>query len=486
MTPRVKIEDMFADSLSAAHEKFGLALVQLTPIHAAEVASMKIAHRHKLSLFMALAFTTPSLSLYSSAVMSLPLYSDDATTIDAKLAASLGLFTSRESYAQSPERKVGSVKWQEAVFQYGLDVKHKTEQMGSTYAALNWVSSATFGDGDAAGWSVGNERTTKIEDAYIGWKSASLAPPLGDDGIEISLGRQNVVVGDGFIISGDALNLGNGLLDGRLNRGGAYYLTGRKNFDQTAVLRIGGSQGLRGDLMWLKSDNRAQASPETLVATLENVTERGTVGLTAVKVVDTEEMFADILYPERRDMKIYSVRGKGSAGIPGLFLAGEYAKERKTTTDENAWYLEAGWTFNDAMFTPKINYRYSRFSTNYDPLFYGNARELGTWFQGEVASNYAGPFNSNSTIQQVGLKLALTPSFNAGALLYKFDTLDKDVRDLSARELDVYGEWTVNEHLLVLPLVGLYKPDKSVMNGGIQLGNNRENLYAQLLFVTNF
>ncbi|WP_420917087.1 hypothetical protein [Pseudomonas mosselii] len=447
---------------------------------------MKLVHRSKLSLRIALACAAPALSIISSTAQSLPLYSDDATTIDAKLAASFGIFTSRESYAQNPEQTKGAVSWQEAVFQYGLDIKHKTENLGSTYAALNWVSSATFGDGDAAGWSVGDERTTKIEDAYAGWKSGNLAPMLGEDGIEVSFGRQNIVVGDGFIVSGDALDFGKGLLDGRLNRGGAYYLTGRKNFDETAVLRLGGSQGLRGDLMWLKSDNRAQASPETVVATLENVTEKGTVGLTALKVVDTDKEFADILYPERKDMKIYSVRAKGDAGVPGLFLAGEYAKEHKTTTDENAWYLEAGWTFNDVQFTPKVNYRYSRFSEAYDPLFYGNGRELGTWFQGEVAGNYAGPFNSNSTIQQVGLKLALTPTFNAGALLYKFDTLNKDVLDLSGKELDIYGEWTVNEHLLVLPLVGFYKPDNSAENGGSQLGSDRTNVYAQLLFVTNF
>lgn len=447
---------------------------------------MSIKASKRFSLRFALTCATPAFLIFSSAAHSLPLYSDGATTIDAKLMASFGVFSSGEKYAQTPTQTSGSTTWQEALFQYGLDVKHKSEQFGSTYAALNWVSSATFGDGDAAGWSLGDERTTKIEDAYAGWKSGNLAPMLGEDGIELSFGRQNIIVGDGFIISGDALNFGRGPLDGRLNRGGAYYLTGRKNFDQTAVVRLGGSEGLRGDLMWLKSDNPAQAAPETAVATLEHVTEKGTIGLTAVKVLDTDKEFADILYPERKDMKIYSVRAKGDAGVPGLFLAGEYAKERKTTSDENAWYLEAGWSFNDTRFTPKVNYRFSRFSEGYDPLFYGNGRELGTWFQGEVAGNYAGPFNTNSTIQQIGLKLAVTPTFNAGALLYKFDTLNTQTQDLSGKELDIYGEWTVNEHLLVLPLVGFYKPEHSFENGGNQLGSDSTNVYAQLLFVTNF
>ncbi|CAH0143737.1 hypothetical protein SRABI70_00351 [Pseudomonas sp. Bi70] len=436
----------------------------------------------------AIKMAIPSLLLLSSSVHSLELYKDDATSVDAKLTAAFGIFSSREKYAQTSNQTKGSTDWQEATFQYGLDVKHTTQQLGSVYGALNWVSSGTWGEGDAAGWTMGGERTTKIEDAYAGWKSGNLFPVLGEDGVEVSFGRQNIVVGDGFIISGDALNIGEGLLDGRVNRGGAYYLTGRKNFDQTAVLRLGGADGLRGDLIWLKSDNRAQAEPETIVATLENVAEKGTVGLTAVKVVDTSKEFADDLYPNRKNMKIYSVRAKGDAGVPGLFLAGEYAKEQKNTApDENAWYLEAGWTFNDAKLTPKVNYRYSRFSEGYDPLFYGNGRELGTWFQGEVASNYAGPFSSNATIQQVGLKLAVTPTFSAGALLYKFDTISTNNRlDLSGKELNIYGEWAVNDHLLVLPLVGFYKPEHSAEDGGTQLGSDRTNVYAQLLLVTNF
>lgn len=446
---------------------------------------MAFTPRNKRSLCLALSCTAPVL-LGAPNANSLSLYDDGATVIDAKLSAAFGVYGSRESYAQAPDRKSGSTSWQEAVLQYGLDLKHTDQHSASTYAALNWVSSATFGDGDAAGWTLGDERTTKIEDAYVGWTSGKRLPMLGDDGIDLSLGRQNIVIGDGFIVSGDALNFGKGLLDGHLDRGGAYYLTGRKAFDQTAVVRLGGKEGLRGDLMWLKSDNRAQAEPETAVATLENVTAQGTVGLTALKVLDTDKTFAELLYPERKGMKIYSLRAQGNAGVAGLFLAGEYATERKPRSDENAWYLEAGWTFDDLRFTPRVNYRYSRFSEGYDPLFYGNGRELGTWFQGEVAGNYAGPFNSNASIQQVGLKLAVSPTFNAGAMLFKFDTLNTATQDLSAKELDIYGEWTVNEHLQVLPLVGFYKPEHSAERVGSQLGSDLTNVYAQLLLVTNF
>ncbi|MDR0279620.1 MAG: alginate export family protein [Paucimonas sp.] len=405
------------------------------------------------------------------------VYEDADTEIAARLQGAVGVFHSDESYAQTGVREPGSVDWQEATLQYGVEFKRRGIGPGQLFGALDWVSSASFGEGDAAGWSVGDERTTKIENAYLGWRT---------DMVEISGGRQNVVVGDGFLISGDALNIGRGLLDGEVNRGGAYYLTGRKAFDQTAILRWGGEQGWRGDLMWLKSDNLAQASPELGVATLEHVAEAGTLGLTAIKVTDTDEALADILYPERKGMKLYSVRGQGNAGVSDLFLAGEHAWERKAGGNESAWYLEAGWTFSQLPGKPVVNYRYSRFSEGYDPLFYGNGRALGTWFQGEVASNYAGPFNSNTRVQHVGVKAAVADSVNVGALFYDFDTIDRGLGDRDARELDLYAEWAIDEHWSVLPLVGYYKPRRGAEEGGSQLGGAGGNVYGQVLVVFGF
>ncbi len=51
---------------------------------------------------------------------------------------------------------------------------------------------------------------------------------------------------------------------------------------------------------------------------------------------------------ERDGMKTYSLRATGNAGVKDLFLSGEYAKQDKPhTATEDAWYLEAGWTFSD-------------------------------------------------------------------------------------------------------------------------------------------
>lgn len=415
------------------------------------------------------------------------LYADDDSHLNATLEAAFGIFHSQENYALSGRLDEGSSSWLEGYIKYGLSFDKGLGGAGTAYGAGNLLSSGTWGDGDAAGFSDGSERTTKFEDAYLGWRSADLIGALGKDGVDLSFGRQNIMIGDGFLINGDALNIGKGLADGEFNRGGAYYLAARKAFDETAILRLGGKEGWRSDLMWLKSDNRAQAKTEMYVGTLEHVAEAGTVGLTYIKTTDIDEQFASPAQLERDGMKTYSVRAAGNAGVKDLFLSGEYARQDKPhASDENAWYLEAGWTFSDAAWTPNVSYRYSRFSEGYDTLFYGMSRGYGTWFQGEVAGNYAGPFNTNSRIQNVGLKVSPLENLNLGALYFNYDTIDRSLGNTDGHEVDLYAEWHVNDHLTVMPLVGIYQPDKSADNGGTQLGNNDRNVYAQLLFVTGF
>lgn len=415
------------------------------------------------------------------------LYSDDDTHLNANLEAMFGIFHSQERYATTGATRAGSASWREGYLKYGISADQGLGGAGTAYGAFGFLSSGTWGDGDAASFTDGSERTTKIEDAYLGWRSGDLFAALGEDGVDLSVGRQNIVVGDGFLINGDALNLGKGVAEGEFNRGGGYYLAARKNFDQTAVLRLGGKEGWRSDLMWIKSDNRAQARTEMYVGTLEHVAEAGTLGLTYIDVKDVDKRYASPSQLARDGMKTYSLRAQGNAGIQDLFLSAEYARQDKRKVDnENAWYLEAGWTFSAVAWSPRVNYRYSRFSDGYDPLFYGLNRGFGTWFQGEVAGNYAGPFNSNTRIHHVGASAPPLENLSVGALWFDYDTLDNDLGDLSGRELDVYAQWGLTENLMVIPLVGLYQPKKSAADGGTQLGSNDRNLYTQLMFALSF
>lgn len=396
-----------------------------------------------------------------------------------------GIFHSDKRYNMDGAADATDVSWREAYIEYGLGFGYRSG-IGRWEGALTGLSSGTWGDGDAAGFSNGSERETKLEQAWVRWSSDQLFPSLGTDAIAVSAGRQAATLGDGFILGTDMVSMGRGLGD-EFDRGGAYYLGGRTAFDRTAILSLGGAEGWRGDLMWIESDNAFQAEMEMAIVNLEHVGEQATFGLSAIKGVDVDQRYAEALGLEERDgMKVYSARAQGNAGVEQLFLSAEYAHQRVDSGTENAWYLEGGWTFIERAWQPALTYRYSQFSSGYDPLFYGFTRGFGTWYQGEVAANYAGPFSSNAKVHHLGLVVNPLDNLALGLAVFDFSTRDTSEGDLSGQELDIYAEWAISDHFTLIPLVGLFSPDKSAANGGTQLGGDGDNLYAQLLLFVSF
>ena len=427
------------------------------------------------------------------------LYETDDTLINFDVEAALGVFNSSKAYAQVLRTEDASPTWLEGYAKYGLSAVQSLGGSGSVYGAFNLLSSATRGDGDAGGFSTGKEEDTQVEDAYIGWRSGDLVPWLGEDGIDLSFGSQTFVIGDGFLINGDSLNFGEGfkpladagIAPSGLSRGGAYWLAARKAFDKTAILRLGGETGLHLDGFWLDSDNKAQAEMELAGANLEYRDETyGTVGVTYLKGLDVDDESAEFLgYQHRDGQETLAVRANGSLGVENLFLSGEYVDQDNGDDylgdgDNHAWYGEAGWTFAQVPWSPKLTYRFSSFSDGFDPLFFGFNRGYGTWFQGEVAANYAGPFNSDTDVHHVGLALAPSDTVELGALFFEFDNAGQGFLD--GNEVDLYAQWIVNDHLVLSPLVGFYTPDSSAANGGTQIGDDDTNIYSQVIAIVNF
>ncbi|MBR9829959.1 MAG: hypothetical protein GYB41_15210 [Oceanospirillales bacterium] len=408
------------------------------------------------------------------------LYSQNGSELNLDIEAVFGVFSSQENYLFDGDRDGAS--WQEGYIKYGLSGSHTYGESGAgVYAGLNLISSGTWGDGDAGGFTSGDERETDLEDAYIGWRSGNLIPMLGEDGLDLSFGRQQFTLGDGFLINGDALNFGDAL-DSSLNRGGAYWLAGRKAFDRTAIARIGGSEGLRADLFWLESDNRAQAEMELAGINAEYVLPEGTFGVSYIEGLDVNETYG---LAHRDGQQTLSLRYQGNAGVENLFLSGEFVTQNQgnsSVADADAWYAEAGWTFADMPWSPSVNYRYASFDSGFDPLFFGFNRGYGTWFQGEVAANYAGPFNSGTDVHHVGVKATPTEMLTVGALFFDFSDTDGNGAN-DGQEIDLYAEWVVTPNLIVSPLVGFYTPDSS---NGTQIGNDDTNVYAQMIAIVPF
>jgi len=205
------------------------------------------------------------------------------------------------------------------------------------------------------------------------------------------------------------------------------------------------------------------------------------VGAMAVSAEST----GDFAQEKRDGQSTTSVRYQGNAGVEGLFLSSELVTQSQgdSSDDGSAGYVEAGWTFAEAPYAPVVTYRYSHFSENYDPLLYGFNRGFGTWFQGEVTGNYAGPFSTNADIHHLGLKASLAENLTLGANGFVYSAVSTDDNDYSGTELDFYAEYFPNENFLITPLLGLYTPDESSANGGSQIGSTDTNVYAQMMVI---
>ncbi|WP_421866580.1 alginate export family protein [Motiliproteus sp.] len=412
------------------------------------------------------------------------IHNQNGNSLQFNVEAMLGVFSLDENYSGTP----GSRNWQEGYIKTDL-VGESQLDVGTLYGGAGLIALGTRGDGDGLGISTGDEADVDLENLFAGWRSASGV-------FDISIGRQTFQLGDGFLIAGDKVSPGEGFGD-NIDRGGAYYLAGRSSFSNTAIARIDPQGPVRGDLFWLQSDNKYQQKTELAGVNLEWVNdELGTLGVSYFEVTDLEEGTGLSLFDQRKGLEVTSLRGQGSAGVENLFLSFEYVDQSGGDTavknDAQGWYVELGYTFADVWGSPSLNYRYAEFSGDdsstakneaFDPLFYGFTRGFGTWYQGEVASNYAGPFSSGNDVSRIELTLSPREDLMIGAQYWKFDKQD-DAADLSGDEIDLYALWSINDNWVFSPMIGYYDPKGSDVIAA--QGNDDSNLYLQAVLMYFF
>ncbi len=402
------------------------------------------------------------------------LIDENGTELNFDLEVIVGYFSSQETYGNAESKP----SWTEAYAKYGLSGSQEMAG-GAVYGAASLLSAGAWGDGEASGVTSGNERDTEVEDLYAGFRN---------DMFDLSIGRQNITLGDGFLMNGDSLNFGDAI-DSELSRGGAYWLAARKAFDKTAWLKVGGETGLRSDVFWFESDNKAQGQVEMAGINVEHNSDIGTFGLMYLKGLDTTPTgIAGGAFdnPQRDGQKNISLRYQGNAGVENLFLSAEYVDQTQgnNSADANAWYVEGGWTFADVAWSPSVNYRYSSFDKGYDQLFTGFNRGYGTWFQGEVWANYAaaGPGNTGVDVHHIGVKANPSELLTVGALFFDFEDTSGAAGRSDAQELNLYAEWVVNDNLIISPLLGFFTPDSAASSQG----NDDTNTYFQVLAIVPF
>ena len=389
-------------------------------------------------------------------------------------------------------------------FEYLLDdAPSYLAKSSSFYGTFSLVGSSTFGYGDAvAGLSTTSFRPTYVwpEDMFVGWKSGGLFPDLGDDAIDISVGNQPLVLGDGLLFNGGAAN---GF--GRA----AYYIGPRAAFQKTAILKFDPSEigPVRGTFFHAQvASNQSLMNgfdqPMTKVVggsvdwygparqePLGAMTDQWVVTGTYFQIYSADQAAQGSIVSNRNGLNVFSLRAAGSffPADRDILFFGEYIKQYNNRsgrkTDATGWYVEPGYQFSNLPWAPMVTFRYANFSgdndptgggtkRSYDPLFFGaGSRGLGpgTWFLGEIYGYYQQGL-TNMNVQQVSVRATPSDSLVVGMNYYhiNFNQLGQVNQLVSPGatvtskramdEIDFYAEWSPTEYLTIVPTIGIGIP----------------------------
>ncbi|WP_374300075.1 alginate export family protein [Ferrovibrio sp.] len=392
----------------------------------------------------------------------------------------------------------------------------------SLYGGFKLVGSATRGQGDAQRNSSTSDRpeALDIEDAYLGWKSGITFARLGEDAVDLSLGRQPFSVGDGFLLM-------DGTAEGQ--RRAAYVLGPRSSFDRTAIVRLN-TEPVRADIFHLEGnvDQDFMRAGDAAATSLyggniewfasghkdhgrfEYEERLWYVGLTALTVYEADTGVS----ANRKGLDVYALRSGGALlsglgeGWQDFALYSELGLQRNGDTGRksraHAWYVEPQYTLSALPWTPRISYRYAHFSgdnnsndgrnTAWDSLFTGGGpRGFGTWDLGEIYTRYTPNGNSNLNSHMLHVKLQPLEELGLGAVLYRHffdkpDTANGVTSDDLLTELNVYAEWaTPVKGLSVTGLLGAAKAgDGRRQQLGTSDATDRTTYLGQVVFGYSF
>lgn len=440
-----------------------------------------------------------ALCLISTALLGLPhtaqadvtLLEQDNVTVEGGLTAGLAALSVGNANlgagVRTPDGRVQQDRsWMEAFIAPSGKVTVATESAGALYTGFRIVGSGTRGDGDAGGNVQGRQGRFDVDNLFLGWTSGSLFPSLGDNAIDITVGRQPFMIGDGFII-------GDGTFD--TGRMGAYWLGPRRGWGLSSAVARVDVKPVHLDLFRLKSDKNSFSD----VIHGGNLEWRG--GADGKLVVGGSYMtITDSRLATRNGMRIASLRAQGAfvPNLPDLSLSAEYVKERNTRSnanlDANAWYGEAAYTLSDLPWAPRLSYRFSRFSGDkagttkneaFDPLHLAFPR-WGTWLQGEIAGQYFPNVNSNLSVNTVQLAVQPSETVTLTGLFYNFRFNEKPVGVRSndfGNELNLAVDWQATPNLLVSGAVGQFFAGDG---GRQQLGGRKDTTLAEITAIFTF
>jgi hypothetical protein len=372
-------------------------------------------------------------------------------------------------------------RWMEGFIKPALSGSYTFSSSSQIYGTLSAVGERTYAN---APLRVGLDNSSFLpEDLAIGWRSGSVFDSLGENALDVVIGRVPYTLGHGLLLWDGAAEGG--------SRGG-YWSNARKAFEFGAVVRFRPRQHTLETFYLVKDDLPENETGSRVWGTNYEYRpdEHSTFAATYMKW----EAGPDIT-PLRDGLNVYNLRAY-TAPIPAmrsLSFEVEYAAERNAEAlTADAWTAGAAYELSAVAWAPTLTYRYARFegddpataaSESFDPLFLG-FYDWGTWWQGEIAGEY---FIANSNLQSHLLRLHLTPTeaLGTGLIGFKF-LLDRPsayapgVTDRNlAIEIDWYADWKINEHFTANFVAAFANPQGAVQ----QAINRTDNFKFAMVFL---
>jgi hypothetical protein len=384
------------------------------------------------------------------------------------LDAGWGTFGFANSYYNNPKApgvpENLSDQWLEGYVKPALSGAFKLKSSSEVYGKVSAVGERTYGEAPAL---YGPDVSSfGVDDLAIGWRSGAKFQSLGENAVDVSVGRLPYQLGHGMLIWDGASEGG--------SRGG-YWTNARKAFQFAAVgsLKPGPH---RVDVFYLDKDELPEADTGTRLWGINYQFAHGettTLGATYLRGIARAD-----LRPDRNGMNVLNLRADTAPvpRVPDLAFAFEYASERNgEAIDSHAWNLQGAYQLSKLAWKPTFSYRYAFFQGDdpdtpkneaFDPLFPG-FRDWGSWWQGEIAGEY---FLSNSNLASHMVRAHVEPSdtVGAGVIVYDF-RLDQarsygpTVTDVHvAVESDGYVDWKLNSNFTISIVGAFASPGKAV------------------------
>jgi hypothetical protein len=357
-----------------------------------------------------------------------------------------------------------SDNWFESFIKPALSLDLPLEGGSVFFGKLSAVGERTF---SAPPTVVGESASSLLaEDVYVGWRSGTTLG-IGEDALEITLGRAPYKIGHGFLLWDGAAEGG--------TRGG-YWSGARKAWEYAAIGQFKAKNNTL-QVFYLDRDELPESDTGTKLwgANYElSLGENTTFGLTYLNTQSDELALRDGM--DVVDGRLFTAP---LSVLPDLSFELEYAKEESgSLLSAEAYTAGVTYKLSKVGWTPQLTYRYASFqgddpatprSEGFDSLFTG-FYDWGSWWQGEIAGEF---FLSNSNLISNQLRLHLTPNEHVSGGLIGYDFRADQPASFGTGvtsadvgvEVDGYIDWKVNGNLTASFVLAYAEPGKALEQG---------------------